>query len=416
MKILHINRADTNEGAARGVYWLHQALLTAGVDSKMLVQKQYSRDFTVFGPETNWQKVSTRFIPELERIPLSFYPDRSSSLFSASWIPSQILNPVRAIDPDIINLHWICKSFLRPETLTKFKQPIVWTLRDMWGFTGGCHYTGDCFKYNDQCGACPQLGSKVENDLSRQLWYRKQKAWQQLSFTIVTISNWLADCARQSSLFQNKRIEVIHNGIDESKFKPIPKHIARDILNLPQDSKIILFGAINAIKDERKGFQYLIPALKKLPNYNLDKTIEILIFGASKPKNPLNLGMKVNYLGKLQDDPTIALTYAAADVTITPSIQEGFGKTALESLACGTPVVSFDSTGLKDIVEHQKNGYRAKCFSVDDLAYGIAWVLEDEQRWQTLSQRAREKVEQEFTIKAKAAQYLELYQELLAQH
>ena len=416
MKILHLNQGDTNEGAARGVYWLHQALLAAEVESKMLVQKKHSNDFSVFGPETVMQKVLARLVPELDKIPLFFYPKRQKYLFSPSWIPSQIINQVQTINPDIINLHWICKGFLRPESLPKFSQPIVWTIRDMWALTGGCHYTGGCLKYQDKCGGCPQLVSNVEQDLSRKLWSRKQKAWQELNLTIVTISNWLADCARQSSLFHDKRIEVIHNGIDESKFKPIPKNIARDILNLPQNKKIILFGAINAVKDKRKGFQYLVAALKKLSSSGLDKTTELLIFGSSEPKNPPDLGMKAHYLGQLKDDPTIALTYASADVTITPSVQEGFGKTALESLACGTPVVSFDSTGLKDIVDHQKNGYRAQCFSSDDLARGITWVLENDSRWLDLSHQARKKVEDEFTIAAIAAKYIKLYQEILQKY
>ena len=313
-------------------------------------------------------------------------------------------------------MHWICKGLLRPESLAKFNKPIVWTLRDMWAFTGGCHYTGNCTKYQENCGSCPQLGSNTNNDLSRQIWYRKKKAWQELDLTIVTISHWLAECAKQSSLFSNKRVEVIHNAVDESKFKPIPKNIARDILNLPQDKKIILFGAINATKDPRKGFQYLIPALKKLSNNGWQEATELLIFGAYRPKEPLNLGMKSHYMGRLYDDPTIALTYASADVTVIPSIQEAFGKTALESLSCGTPVVSFDSTGLKDIVEHQENGYRAKCFSSDDLACGIAWVLENKQRWQTLSQKAREKVEREFTLKTQATKYSNLYREILNRH
>jgi glycosyltransferase involved in cell wall biosynthesis len=145
----------------------------------------------------------------------------------------------------------------------------------------------------------------------------------------------------------------------------------------------------------------------------LSDSIELVVFGSIKPANPPDLGMRATYLGWFNDDISLALLYAAADVTIVPSLEEAFGKTALESLACGTPVVSFDSTGLKDIVEHQRNGYRAECFSADDLANGIRWVLEDEERWQGLSHRSREKVEEEFTLKVQARSYLNLYQEIL---
>jgi glycosyltransferase involved in cell wall biosynthesis len=208
---------------------------------------------------------------------------------------------------------------------------------------------------------------------------------------------------------------VIHNGLDPEQYKPIDKPLARELMKLPQDKQLILFGALGATSDRRKGFHLLQPALQRLSQSagRGNENIEIVVFGASQPENAIDLGFKSHYLGSLHDDIALALVYSAADVMIVPSVQEAFGQTASESLACGTPVVCFDSTGLKDIVEHQKNGYQAKCFSAEDLANGIAWVLQDEQRWQALSHRAREKVEQEFTLEIQARRYLKLYQEVL---
>ncbi|WP_414575717.1 glycosyltransferase family 4 protein [Anabaena sp. CCY 9402-a] len=413
MKILHLSTNDIDGGAARGAYWLHQALIKAGADSTMLVAQKKSNDFTVIGAESKIQKGINLCKPTIDSIPTLFYKDRINTTFSPSWLSTNTNNQIKKINPDIINLHWICGGFLNPQSFNTFGKPIVWTLRDQWGFTGGCHYSGTCEKYTLNCGACPQLGSNQENDISRHLWQSKQKNWVHLDITIVAISQWLAECAKKSSLFKNKRIEVIPNALDELKFKTINKKTAREILNLPLDKKIILFGAINAVIDERKGYQYLIQALRSLSNKGFNEISEIVVFGSSQPKEALDLGMKANYLGRLHDDTTLALTYAAADVTVTPSIEEAFGKTAMESLACGTPVVSFDSTGLKDIVEHQHNGYRAKCFSSDDLANGIAWVIEDQERHQKLCDNARDTVINKFTLELQAKKYLSVYQEIV---
>ncbi len=264
------------------------------------------------------------------------------------------------------------------------------------------------------CGACPQLNSHKQRDLSRWVWQRKQRAWKNLNLTLVTPSTWLAQCAKESSLFQDVRVEVIPYGLDIEKYKPTDRRLARTLLNLPQDKQIILFGAAGvATDDPRKGFYLLQSALQKLDRSQWQDQAELVVFGATQPEKPVDLGFKAHYLGRLYDDLSLALVYAAADVMIVPSIQEAYGQTASESLGCGTPVVAFNATGLKDIVEHQRNGYLAQPFAPEDLARGIAYVLEDKQRHQKLCDRAREKAEQEFTLDIQAQRYLSLFTEIL---
>ena len=241
---------------------------------------------------------------------------------------------------------------------------------------------------------------------------RKRTSWKNLDLTIVTPSSWLGECAKESSLFSQTRVEVIPNGIDLNRFKPIDKNIARDILCLPKDKRLILFGTMSAINDQNKGFYLLKKAFKRFFSKEY-KDIELVIFGSSKPKDEDDLGFKTHYLGHLNDEISLAVVYSAADVMIVPSIQEAFGQTASESLACGTPVVAFGNTGLSDIVEHQKNGYLAKPFDTGDLACGIKWVLEDDKRWKKLSENAREKVVNEFDIIRVAKRYTDLYKEIL---
>jgi glycosyltransferase involved in cell wall biosynthesis len=244
------------------------------------------------------------------------------------------------------------------------------------------------------------------------VWQRKLKAWKNLNLTIVTPSYWLAKCSGASSLLQNARIEVIPNGIDTEIFKPVQRFIARTILGLPQNKRLILFGAIEPTSNIRKGFHLLQPALKKLSQSDWVDRVELVVFGASKPKNVPDFGFKSNYLGKLNDDISLALVYAAVDLFVAPSLEDNLPNTIIESLACATPCVAFNIGGMPDMIEHQQNGYLAQPFDVEDLARGITWVLEDVERWQKLCDRSRQKVEQQFTLQIQAMNYLSLYKNI----
>lgn len=408
MDILHLSTSDIDNGGARAAYRLHDGLRSIGCTSKMLVRARFSSDPTVIAEGSPLTKLS----PPISGIPLRFYPKCNSSMFSTQWFPDVLAKRASQFNPDIVNLHWICNGYLQIESLTKFSQPLVWTLHDMWPFTGGCDYIRDCEKYKDSCGACPQLQSNQTADLSRWVWQRKAKAWKNLNLTIVATSNWMADCARSSSLFKDLRVEIIPCCLDTNKYKPINQQIARELLNLPQDRQLVLFGAITGTGDRRKGFQLLQPALQQLSKAGWNEQIELVVFGASGPEKPIDLGFKIHYQGYVRDDISLALIYSAADVMVVPSVQEAFGQTASEALSCGTPVVAFNGTGLKDIVDHQQNGYLATPFEVDDLAKGIAWVLEDRERQQKLRFEARQKSLREFASDVQARRYLSLYEEI----
>jgi glycosyltransferase involved in cell wall biosynthesis len=413
MKILHLSTHDISGGAARAAYRLHKGLQYIGLDSQMLVQEKLSNDKTVIAPKIRLFQGIAKTKLTFETLPLKLYRQTNNTSFFTQWLPDRVVPQVAHINPDIINLHWISAAFMQIETLPKLKQPLVWTLHDSWGFTGGCHVIGECDRYTVSCGACPQLNSGNDWDLSRWVWKRKAKAWKDLNLTLVSPSSWLANCASSSSLFQNLRIEVIPHGLDTETFRPINQVLAREILNLPQDKKLILFGALQATSDKNKGFHLLQASLQELSKSGWNDSWNVVIFGASQPENPPDLGFKTHYLGHLHDNMSLASVYSAADVMLVPSLQESFGQTASESLACGTPVVAFNSTGLKDIVDHQHNGYLAKPYEVEDFAKGITWVLENAERHQKLSFYAREKAEREFTVQLQARRYSALFQEIL---
>ncbi len=229
---------------------------------------------------------------------------------------------------------------------------------------------------------------------------------------IVATSHWLADMARASSLFRDQRIEVIPNGIDTDKYKPLDKAAARAAYNLPQDKRLILFSAVNAVSDKRKGGQFLIPALQSLAANGWSDSAELVIIGASRPEIPLDLGLPVHYVGHLHDEISQVLLYSAADVVVAPSVQENLSNTVLEALACGIPVVAFDVGGMPDMIDHQSNGYLATPFQVDDLVNGIAWVLENDVRHGLLSKTARDIVLDRYDLPKIAKRYSELYESI----
>ena len=415
MKILHLSTYDTARGAAIATYRLHRGLQDINVHSQMLVRTKLVDDKNVLAPQTILEKGLATVGGTLDTLPPRLYPQRDLTSFSTSWLPDLIMPRVARLNPDLLNLHWVTDSHLRIETISKFALPLVWTLHDMWAFTGGCHYDQNCGRYVDSCGACPQLKSNKKSDLSQWIWQRKSKAWRDVKLTIVSPSIWLAKCVSSSSLFRHLRVEVILNGLDTKKYKPINRQIIRKILNLPPDKQLILFGAINATSDPRKGFHLLQPALQNLCQSGWGDKVELIVFGSSQPDNQKDLGFKTHYLGKLSDDISLAQVYAAADVFIAPSLQDNLPNTVMESIACGTPCVAFKIGGIPDMIEHQQNGYLAQPFEVEDLAKGIAWVLEDRERHQKLGGHARQKAEQEFTLELQARRYESLYTEILAE-
>lgn len=201
--------------------------------------------------------------------------------------------------------------------------------------------------------------------------------------------------------------------MDTDKFRPVDIKVARNLLNLPQDKFLILFGALSATTDRRKGYHLLLPALQRLIAEGWEDKVELVVFGASKGHTSVESGFRTHYLGTLQDDLSLAIAYSAADVMLVPSLQESFGQTASEAFACATPVVAFNATGLKDIVDHKINGYLAQPYEVDDLATGIKWVLEDAVRHATLSAQARQKAEKTFGLIHQAQSYLALFTDVL---
>jgi glycosyltransferase involved in cell wall biosynthesis len=404
MKILIVNAYDTVGGASRAAYRLHKSLLAEGVDSKMLVQIKKSNISTVISTSSKIrEKFINPFRPALDHVLMKFCGART--LFSSSYTPfSEIVEQINQINPDIVHLHWITGGMMTIEDVAKINTPIVWSLHDMWAFTDGYHYDETYDIYKNYCDNEPK------NFLSSKVFNRKQITYSKIGdMTIVGLSHWMCDCAKNSILLKDKQHINLPNPIDTNVFKPFNKSESRKLWGLPQDKKLVLFGAMRATDDPRKGFSELSKALRQITISN----VELVVFGNSEePKFPPDFGFKTHYFGKLHNDMCLAKLYSAVDVIVVPSLQENLSNTIMESLACATPVVGFDIGGNSDMIDHQQNGYLVKPFNIIDLKIGIEWVL-NHNSFNDLQKNARQKVLVEFNSKVVAKKYVKLYKDIL---
>ena len=420
MKILHLTLSDSDGGAARAAYRIHKGLCSENIDSRMLVLYKKTNDNTVFEAYETYGKFSklkrynivSKFVNKINKLHLkliwSKYPNRGEVPFFL-FGKSQVEDSVQKIESDILHLHWI-NSFVNFNEKQLKEKPVVWTLHDCNPFTGLCHSLVDCEKHKTKCGSCPILKSNDSKDISATNFLKKQKRYNRLNLHIVCPSNWMAEKVRESVLLTNFELSIIHHGLNISVFSPIEKQIAKEALKFNKNKKVVLYGAINAKVNKLKGYHFLHKALIELRVKYSKDDVQIVIFGEADGGTIADF--ETTYLGHISDDRFLSVIYSSADVMVVPSIQEAFGLTASESLACGTPVTAFATSGLLDIVDHKKNGYLAKPFESDDLANGISWCLENNNDGQ-LSINGRNKVLNNFTIDIMTEKYLSLYKSIL---
>ena len=414
MKILIVSTYDTLGGAARGAYLIHQGLLHKGFDCKMLVRRKVSDDPKVISLENTFTTFKYKVIQKLETYWFSKYKNRSKTKFSISLhASSNIVKKINQLKPDLVHLQWVADGLITYGDIKKIKAPIVWTLRDMMPFTGGCHYTEGCVKFETVCGGCPVLKSDDEKDLSHKVFNAKKKALEKISkdkMSFTGISKWVTDEGKKSMLLKKYKEYYIPNIINSELYIPKNKEASRKKLNLPLDKKLILFGAIGAKTDHRKGYKYLAKVISKIAT----EDVAAVTFGG-KIKDTQTIENTVYYnFGFINDDQKLIDLYNAADVMVVPSLQEAYGKTVGEAMSCGTPVVAFDLGGPRDIIDHKTNGYLAKPYNEEDLKEGVLWLL-NHNNLQSLAKKAREKIIESFNTEKVIEQYINVYKKMLSQ-
>jgi len=417
MRITIVNTSDSRGGAAIAALRLFNSLIKVLPDTKMLVREKLTQTPGIIGlSNTGFKRIKNQFYFLFER--LSFMPRAKSKDFWFAFSPANIGQSITDIpeikEADIIHLHWIHMGFLSIKdirNLVKTGKPIVWSLHDMWAFTGGCHYAGSCTNFMKACGNCAFLSMPSNKDFSYRIHKKKMKLFESANINFIAVSNWMAENAKKSSLIGNSSITVLPNPIDTEIYKPANKIAIREELGLPKDRFLVLSGAAN-LKDKRKGFAFLVDALSQIAENRpgISDKYGLISFGKSSDVE-LN-AIPVYPQSYLKDDKDIAKLYQAADVFVLPTLEDNLPSTVMEALSCGTPVVAFNTGGIPDMVEHKINGYLAELRNVDDLITGIEWI-ENHPEIEQIRNNGRQKVLQNFSMEVVTEKYVSFYKDLL---
>lgn len=408
MKVLIISTYDIQGGAAIAATRLLHAMRHAGCDVSMVVRTKLGSDTAVFTAGS--KKVNTlRFYWERGVIYLYNCLSRKN-LFDVSIANTGVSITELPVfkEADVIHLHWINQGMLSIKEIRKILssgKKVVWTMHDMWPFTGICHHAGACDSYTFGCGYCPYLKTPSRNDLSHIVFKQKHSVYLTGNITFTACSHWLRELAELSPLTQGHRVTSIPNPIDTGTYRPMDKSEVRKKLNLPLDKKIILFAAVKA-SDKRKGMDYLMEAARLMSDHS--ESLLFLIAGNQGEEIGKQLALPARSMGYLPPQQMPEL-YNAADLFVTPSLYENLPNTIMEAMACGTPCVGFQIGGIPEMISHRENGYVARYRDAADLAEGILWALRDELHT-TLSANARRKVVDEYSQEKVAQQYRKIYE------
>ncbi|GAB2524657.1 glycosyltransferase family 4 protein [Spirosoma aerophilum] len=426
MRVTHLSNYHLFGGAAVAATRLHRALQKQawrGVESTMLVgvpnrQEKHRPEPGVLYLANNFLAEQTafgRFVAER----LYFLPhERDASVrfqFSPAKFGANLSFHPAIQQADLLHLHWINFGFLSLDglqSLFSLDKPIVWTLHDQWAFTGGCHYSRGCDHFLTHCQRCPYLKKPGEHDLSSKIFDQKRSLFSEAKVHFTPPSHWLADEAKRSALLQDAPFTVIPYAIDQTVFRPVPRAEATAQLDIPDSTQPrLLFGSAN-VTDLRKGFKYFAEALTLLHQQHPDLNPEILIFGKGRSYLFNELPYTVRLLGLLTSEDDIVAAYNAADAMVVPSLEDNLPNTVIEALACSTPVVGFRTGGIPEMIDHQQNGYLADIESAQQLANGLAFILQHANPIE-LRQNARQSAETHFAEDVIAQQHIDLYRQLV---
>ena len=291
--------------------------------------------------------------------------------------------------------------------------PLVWTLHDMWALTGHCVYATECDRWLDGCLTCPDLAapSPIRRDTAGFLFRQRAKLYAEARPVLVAPSRWLCDEARRAPLTRDLRVEQIPYGLDTEAFRPIGRTAARRVLRLDEDEKVVLFCALT-LNARRKGADLLLQALQALKGADVGR-LRLLAVGQEGADLARRSPFPVHDLGEVDNDLLMATAYCASDVFVLPTRADNLPLVLQESMACGTPCVSFRVGGVPEAVRPGETGWLAEPEDADDLARCLARALKDDAARDAMAANCRRVAEAEYGLALMTQRYMRLYEELI---
>ena len=406
MRIVQISQQDEGSGGFKAALRLHRSLIQAGQDSRLVVLSKTTNTSGVMGlvRPNLLAKITWRLLGMLNNWELRRYSQKPRCGWTASDYSIGALRTIRRMKPDVVQLH-LFDCVLTYEDVARIPAPVFWTFHDMGAITGGCHCTPDCLRYKTGCGCCPELGSTEENDASRRGWDTKRKAWSHTCMTGIAPSRWLEREALDSPMCSGHPIVRIPNGVPLDVFRPDVRQEARAKMGFKGSTFYLLAGS-SSLDNELKGFAFVAEAAQQLAARHPGR-FELVTFGRGKPDI---VGVPVRHQGYLRNDDALACLYAACDAYVLPSLVDNLPNMLIESIACGTPCVTFNVGGCPDVVRDGLTGFIAHERSGESLVYCIARIIQmsnDVRRGLRL--RCREVALAEYGLETMAAAYFKAY-------
>lgn len=419
MKICLISKWDISGGAPRATYRLFRALQRAGEKVNYIVQDRKLDDPSIHSVSKFYRMNGFRDEGLIQKNYINNRRTRiSNTYFSITYNGANFEQNEYLHNSDVINLHWI-EKFVSLKTLSylvSLGKPLVWTLHDQRPFTGGCHYSAGCDSYKvSSCENCTQL-KKNPCGLPAAVLRAKNEILLNSNLVVVTPSKWLAREASQSELFNNVRVEVIPNSLETHMFYPRDMAAVRSKLDIPENSFVILAGSHDN-RELRKGYSQYIKAVKlclKQSDFNnraRQGEVVVLSIGAAA-RSGLEGYMKHIDFGTVCNDDSLAEIYSAADVYVMATLEDNLPNTVIESMSCGTPVISFATGGIPEMVKNGENGLLVEVGKSELLANAILSMFRDPERVGCYGINAAKSAKESFSQELQALRYLQLFSEL----